>query len=190
MKLPAVLALAALVVAGSRSMAAQGAARPHGSLDSAQVRIGKAILILRDSLSLVDGAAQRLPRDLKTASDAALRSRAREISSRCAAAARSVTPARSFVAETPRPDPDPKQVRVQMVEGLALLKSQLDRCVLDFLGLAAPDRAEELRDYGIGRAERLQQSIRRYEVAVRPYFFAALGLTYLPDAGGAEPASK
>lgn len=178
MKLPAALALVAILLTGSRSVAAQGGAGPGATLDSAQIHLGKAILALRDSLNFVDGAAERLPRDLKTASDAALRARAREISSRCAAAARSAVPARAAVAESPRPNPDPKRTRAELVDALSVLKAQLDRCVIEFEGLTAPEKAQELRDYGIGRAEKVQTRIRRYEEAVRPFSLAALGFQY------------
>ncbi|HTS88474.1 MAG TPA: hypothetical protein VMG41_08290 [Gemmatimonadales bacterium] len=183
MKLPATTVLAGLLLAGGRSVAAAQSADPRPPrADSTQTRIGNTILILRDDLALVDAAAARMPRDRQTSSDAVLQARARTMASNCLAASRSAATARAVVEQTARPNPDPKRTRLRVLERLAALKEDLDRCARDFDGLTTSDKAEELRDYGIGRAARVQEAIRSYEAAVRPYFVAALGRVYSGDA--------
>ena len=59
------LLLGSLVCVGPAS--AQTVMRPDPPLDSARVAVRDALLILRDSLSTVDGAAARLQRDFRQA---------------------------------------------------------------------------------------------------------------------------
>jgi hypothetical protein len=154
--------------------------QPEPPLDSTQSVIQRAVHSLRDTLATVDAASARLSRDIRTTSDAALRARARVMSSSCAAAARTSAGTRSVVAGSDRPNPDPRHLRPGMEHALAELKGQLDRCAVEFQALAAPEKAQELRDYGIGRGLKVQQGIRRYELTVRPYFFVAVGRRYMP----------
>ena len=65
---------------------AQAVVRPAGPLGAAHVPVRDAMLVLRDSLMTVNGAAARLQRDFRETSDAALTSHARGIANACARA--------------------------------------------------------------------------------------------------------
>ncbi|HXI20376.1 MAG TPA: hypothetical protein VNH46_04790, partial [Gemmatimonadales bacterium] len=140
---------------------------------------------LRDSLLLVDAARARIARDLGGASDAALRSRARVMSERCQAASHSAVAARDSVSASELPVRDSLRARESLVRALERLGADLDHCATEFEGLSRPEQAEELRGYGIGKGERVSQSIRRYQPAVQNYFEVALGTRYMPSLRGA-----
>ena len=181
-----VFALATALVAGARALNAQAVVQPDPILDSTQSVIQRSVHALRDSLAFVQAASARIARDMRTTSDAVLRARAREMARGCAAASRSTTATRAVVVGAKRPEPDPRKLRPGMEQALDELKGQLDRCVVEFRGLATPLKAQELRDYGIGRGQKVEQAIRRYELGVRSYFFGATGVRYMPGQRGRE----
>lgn len=179
-------ALTMLLSVGVRALGAQTVVRPAPVLDSTQSVIQRSVHSLRDSLEAVQAASDRIARDIRTTSDAVLRARARQMAGGCSVASRASTATRAVVSGTNRPQPDPRKLRPGMEQALGELKAALDHCVVEFRGLATPPRAQELRDYGIGRAGRVQQAIRRYELAARSYFFGATGVRYLPGQRGRE----
>ena len=181
-----VFALAILLAAGARALDAQAVVQPDPILDSTQSVIQRSVHSLRDTLALVQAASARIARDIRTTSDAVLRARARQLAGDCTAASRTITGTRAVVVSANRPKPDPRKLRPGMEQALDELKAQLDRCVVEFRGLATPEKAQELRDYGIGRGQKIQQAIRRYELGVRSYFFGATGVRYLPGQRGHE----
>lgn len=181
MKLLKSLTLAALLTAAGRPLVAQADAPAQASLDSTQVTIQRTILVLRDSLRLVDAASASLARDRQTTSDASLRSRATVMSTRCAAASRTAAATKAIVVTTARPTPDPRALRSALQGALTELEAQLNRCTLEFKGLAAPEKAEELRGYGIGKGLKVQQGIRRYELVLAPYYVTVVGTPYMTE---------
>jgi hypothetical protein len=177
------LVLAALA-AGTRPAGAQ-AVFENPKLTPSQVALGRSLYRLRDSLLLVDAAAARIARDLKGASDIALRSRARLLRDRCARAATILPRVRLTVDSIALPAPDTAKTRPAFGRALTAVGAVLDVCRAQFDSLSMPEHHEVLRDYGIGRAARVQEGLRRYDTAVRPYFRGAVGTAYLPNSRGA-----
>lgn len=152
-------------------------------LDTVQIELRDELYRLRDTLTLVEAATARIARDLKTSSDQVLRSRARSVSERCQAAAGTVGPARALVTERARPEPDPRKSRVQLTRTLDTLEIKLRQCSTEFAGLATPARSQELRDYGVGRGDRLREVVRAVDRALSLYFATAIGTRYMPRGG-------
>jgi hypothetical protein len=186
-KTPRVVLLLVLILifAGTASLPAQMVVAPPPTLDSTQTAVRDALYRLRDSLQLVDAAASRLARDRSMSSDALLRSRAFRLSTRCAAASSALAPTRSVVTSSGLPASDPKSYRPAALRSLDSLEAGLKYCSTEFKRLLAPELSAELRDYGIGRGERVQGYIRRHEVAVGPYFEAVTGVRYEASRRGA-----
>lgn len=169
---------------GARPAAAQQIFKP-AVLDSVQQSIQRPLYALRDTLNLVDAAMSRLARDRRVTSDALLRARARLIAERCQAADPASSAAREAILKAGRPDPDKGKVLPTLTESLTQLKREMAACALEFKGLALPDSAERLRDYGVGRLPKIQGALRRYEMAVKPYFAVVIGDRYMPSTEGA-----
>ena len=74
-------------------------------------KIHGTLVTLRDSLLVVQTAGGRLERDLRSSSDAVLRSRARSISAACASSSRAAASAQQTVTASPEPAKDPKKTR-------------------------------------------------------------------------------
>ena len=89
------LFLLALMSAAPLALDAQGIVIPSSRLDGSRVRARDALLVLRDSLMTISGAAASLQRDFRRTSGAVLSARARELSSACARSARTIDPARA-----------------------------------------------------------------------------------------------
>ena len=80
------------------------------------------------------------------------------------------------VSRAGRPDPDPKGSRQRYLGALQQLRRQMDECDREFTRLATPESAGELRDYGIGKGQRVQQAIRVYDPEIMSYFHAVTGI--------------
>jgi len=160
------------------------------TLDSVQTVLRDAVYRLRDTLTLVDAATARIARDLRTASDPALRSRARAVADRCAVAVRMIPVTRDIIAANPRPVSDPRRAREQMDHALATLEGELKKCVTEFERLSGRGQEAELRGYGIGRGERVRTAVRAFQPAAESYFGAALGVRYRPKTDGSIPTSS
>ena len=78
------LGLLVLVTAVVHPLSAQTVIRPTPPLDSARAVLRDALLVMRDSLLTIDGAAARLQRDFRVASGPSLLSRARVMRDACA----------------------------------------------------------------------------------------------------------
>jgi hypothetical protein len=183
-KLPTLLALAA-VVAGARPADAQMVVQPQAKLNPTQTSVRNELYRLRDRLLPVGAALARLPRDMRTASDASLQSRARLVTQRCSGALAGLDSVRAIIAEQPLPDPDPQGVHQELLRAMDRLRGGLTQCVQEFRGLSEPARTQELRDYGIGRGQRIENTILEYEPTVQRYFRLALGIAYSPNVEGA-----
>jgi hypothetical protein len=177
------LVMLLLLATGSGSLSAQ-AVLDDPKLDSAQTVLRDALYRLRDTLTQVDAATARIARDIGTTSDQVLRSRAGVLSARCAAAAGSIPTTRAILEQRALPSPDPRKVRAQLDQALVELESQMSRCQTEFTGLAGKSRAAELRDYGVGRGERVRLAVRRIQPFMADYFASALGIRYLPNTRG------
>lgn len=184
-KTPLVALLLVLILAGTATLQAQTVVAPPPKLDSTQTAVRDALYRLRDSLQLVDAAASRLARDRSMSSDALLRSRAFHLSTRCSAASSALAPTRLVITSSGLPATDPKAYRPTALRSLDSLEAGLKYCSTEFKRLLATELGAELRDYGIGRGERVQRYIRKHDVAISPYFEAVTGGRYEASRRGA-----
>lgn len=184
MKVVSPLALAALVLSAA-SLPAQTVVQPDRKLTEQETVVRTSLYQLRDSLNAVEAASARIARDLQSASDAALRSRARVMAARCRAATSQLDSSRAVVGRGNVPAPDPKQQRGALDKALVQLRSTLTGCGTEFTGLTAPEKAQELRGYGIGRGQKVQAAIQDYRAVASLYFRAAFDQQYWPDTRGA-----
>lgn len=184
MKAISLLTLAALV-AGTRGLSAQMVVQPEAKLNETQTAVRASLYRLRDSLQLVEAASARIARDLAKSSDAVLRSRAHVMASRCQAAVVQTDSTREAVSLGALPSPDPRGTRAQLDKALGALRVKLEECVGQFNGLTTPEKAEELRGYGIGKGQRVQDAIQGYRPTASLYFRAAFNQQYFPTTRGA-----
>jgi len=183
-KYPQLIALAAMV-ASAVPVRAQIVVQPDPPLDSTQAVIHDALYLLRDSLQFVEAASSRFARDRDMSSDAVLRSRALTMADRCESVVRITDEVKAVVGRSARPDPDPKGDRPRYLGALENLRSRMQECSTEFTHLAKPEAAQELRDYGIGKGHRVDESIRAYDPEISRYFFVTTGRRYEPYMRGA-----
>ncbi len=179
------LLLGSLVWAGPVS--AQSVVRPDPPPDSARAAVRDAVLILRDSLNTIDGAAARLQRDFRQASGPSLLSRARVMREACARSERTVAPTRRAVLDVRLHEPLRIRHRSELVGAMDHLSGALARCEQDFAAMSRPGQGETVRGYGNDRAIRVQSALRRYENALRG-FLGVMGITVTPL--GANPRAS
>lgn len=184
MMLPRLVLVGAVLLAPC-SVTAQMVVQPEPKLEHPQLTVRDALYALRDSLTLVEAASARLARDLSTSSDQALSSRSRVISDRCQAALAQLRLSRDTVTTYALPQPDARKVRPALESVIRQLEVDLGNCVQEFSALSAPEKAVELRGYGIGRGQRVQQAIRPLVPVLQRYFSEGLGTAYRPSVRGA-----
>jgi hypothetical protein len=173
---------------GASPLTAQTVVRPQPTLDSARAAVRDALLVLRDSLVTIDGAAARLQRDYRQASGASLLSRARVMHDACGRSARTVPYAREAVLAAKLSDPTREKRRSELLGELDRLKSVLGRCEADFAALSRPDQAEAVRGYANHRAVQVQAALRKYEHSLRD-FFGVMGIRVFPPGANPRPAA-
>ena len=100
-------------------------------------------------------------------------------------AAKAIEPTRKVVTSAGLPLKDPRSIRPTLLHSLDSLTVGLKYCAAEFHRLQAPELAAELRDYGIGRGEKVQSYIRRHDSAVGPYFETVTGGRYEASRRGA-----
>ena len=179
------LLLLSLLGAAPLSLGAQAVVMPTAPLDAARTRVRDAMLVLRDSLMTINGAAARLQRDFRQTSGSVLTARAREVSGACARSVRTIGPTKDVVAAAQATNPVPVRSRDALVRSLDSLSSQLSRCATEFGAMAAPGKAEEVRGYGIRRSEPILKALDDYDRAADA-FFATWGIEVRPL--GARPS--
>jgi hypothetical protein len=177
-----------LVVLAARPVAAQTIIRPQPPLDSARAGLRDALLVLRDSLNGIDGAAARMQRDFQAASGPSLLSRARMIYQACARSGRTVPPTKQAVQSFQLTDSTKAKRRLQLLGAMDQLQVALTRCETEFAAMSKPDQAERVRGYGNDRAIRVQTSIRSYERVLRD-FLASLHIRVQPLGANPQPTS-
>jgi hypothetical protein len=160
--------------------------RPEPPLDSARAAVRDALLVLRDSLVTIDGAAARLQRDFRQASGASLLSRARVMHHACARSVRTVPPTRQAVVTAALSDPRRAKRRGELVSALDRLREVLIRCETDFAAMSRPGQAETVRGYANDRASRVQGALRKYEQTLRD-FFCVMGIRVTPLCASPRP---
>jgi hypothetical protein len=178
-----ILTAAALLIAPE--LRAQTVIRPEPPLDSARAVLRDALLVLRDSLGTIDGAAARLQRDYWTASGPALVARARSMRDACARSRRNVPPARKVVLAAELSERDKLARRRELVSALDTLTTVLDRCETEFASMSQDGQGERVRGYGNDRAVKVQRKLRGYE-RVMYSFLQLMRIRIRP--GGSVPA--
>jgi len=181
--------LSSLLLLGTlaaRPLAAQTVVVPDPPLDSARAALRDNLLVFRDTLNTVDGAAARLQRDFREASGASLISRARTMSQACARSVRTVPPTRHTVQSFKLTEPAKLKQRQDLLNSLDQLKEALVRCETEFAAMSQPDQAEQVRGYGNDKATRTLTAIHTYEMALRD-FFVTMGIRVEPLGAGSRP---
>jgi hypothetical protein len=176
----------AIVLAGMMGIspaAAQTVFRPPAPLDSARAALRDDLVILRDSLHMVDGAAARLQRDYRTASEASLLSRAGLMQEACARSSRTAPSTRLALLEFRLSDRQRLALRQQVVTALDSLHGALRRCDTQFTVMSQPGQGDSIRGYANNRAEQVQAAIRNYEQHLR-HFVGSLGIRIIPPGMG------
>lgn len=184
MKVAALFTLTAFAVSAP-AISAQTVLQPDPKLDQGQTIVRNSLYQLRDSLQLVEAASARIARDRAGASDAALRSRARVMADRCRAATTQLDSTRSVVGRGKLPNPDPGSVLPALDHALETLRGHLVDCAGQFTSLTAPEKAEELRGYGIGQGLKVQAAIQSYRPTAAHYFRITFKQQYWPITRGA-----
>jgi hypothetical protein len=167
---------------------AQTIMRPEPPLDSARAALRDALLVLRDSLNTVDGAAARLQRDFRQSSEASLLSRARSMREACARSIRTVGPTRrvlraAHLSEVPR-----ARRRGELIAALDRLKGVLSRCETEFAAMSGPGQGERVRGYANDRATPVLAALRKYEQTLRD-FFDVMKIRVMPLSSSPRPAA-
>jgi hypothetical protein len=181
--------LVILGVLSASSLPAQATVlQPEAPLDSARAALRDAVLVLRDSLITVDGAAARLQRDFRQTSGASLLSRARVMHDACARSARAVQPTREAILAAQLSEPQRVKRRRALVNALDRLRGALSRCEVDFAAMSRPGEGETVRGYAYARSQVVQGALRKYEESLRE-FMAAMGI-YISPAGSTPRASS
>lgn len=180
------LFLVGALALGAHDLSAQAAvlqADPELSPEKKAVEV--AIYRLRDTLNLVEAAGARFARDRQQVSDAALRSRARVIAERCRASVPISDSTQGTIKRQAQPTPDPRGLLKRIDKSIVEVRSKLEWCDKEFTRLAEPANAEELRGYGIGRAQQVSDLIQAYIGEAASYMRNALGARYVPITRGA-----
>jgi hypothetical protein len=182
------LLLASLAAAGFQPLAAQTVVRPAAPLDSARAELRDALVVFRDSLITVDGAAARLQRDFRLASAPSLLSRARTMRDACARSLQTVPTTRATLQAAKLTHPRRLQLRRELVIALDSLKDVLRYCETEFSAMSKPEQAEVVRGYGNDRATRVQAGLRSYERTLRG-FLQVMGIRVLPLGVPGSPSA-
>jgi hypothetical protein len=179
-----------LLLAGATPAAAQTPmVRPVPvPLDSNRAAVRDALVLLRDSLGMIDAAAARLQRDYREASPTALLVRARLIRDACAHSAGMVPTTRTSVLAAKISQPERIKHREELVAALDQLKKSLTVCQSEFAKMSQAGQAETVRGYGNPRATRVQASLRQYERTLNE-FLGVMGIRVVPPGAENHPAS-
>jgi hypothetical protein len=181
-----IMGVLALLIAPE--LPAQTVMRPAAPLDSARAALRDAVVVLRDSLVTIDGAAARLQRDYQSASGPALVARARSMRDACARSRRTVPPTRDAVQAAQLSDQKKLARQRELVTALDTLKTVLGRCETEFAGMSQEGQGERVRGYANDRAVKVQRSIRSYEHALQP-FLQMMGIRVLPAGSTRTPSA-
>jgi len=174
-RLAALLGLTAIL---AQPLSAQ-TQRPAPPLDSSLAVLRDALLVLRDTLVTIDGAAARLQRDYRVASGPSLLSRARVMHDACARSGRTVPPTRNTILAAKLSQPQQARRRQELVTALDQLKAAVSRCETEFDVMSQAGQAERVRGYANDRALQVLASLRSYDRTARN-FLAAMGIKVVP----------
>ena len=171
------------------ALGAQAVVTQTGPVSAASAQVRDAMLVLRDSLMAVNGAAARLQRDYRQTSDAALTWRAREIANACARSVRTLEPTRKVIAAADAEGAVRIRARTEVLGALNALAAEMGRCSDEFAAMAERGKAEEVRGYGNRRAEPILKALYDYDV-IASRFFKAWGMEVRPLGARPNPLSS
>lgn len=179
------LLTAGLLLAGADTLSAQAVYTPDPPLPPEHQVVADAIYRLRDSLNLIGAAGARLALDRQGTSDESLRSRATLLASRCRSAVPTADSTKAVVLRGAVPTPDPRGVMKRFDKAIADVRAKLVWCESEFTRLSDAKNAEELRGYGIGKAQQVNQASQAYVTESALYLKLAMNARYKPNTRGA-----
>ena len=141
---------------------------------------------VRDTLRLVSGKSAILMRDVRSATDAVLLSRARGLDAACTASLRHLDRSRTKLLESEMTRRAPAPRRTTLDRAIIELRAALTTCSAEFKGMSSPGKGEEMRARGVNIAAKSQLAIRNFENAAEPYLLS-LGIRVRPHGAGANP---
>jgi hypothetical protein len=180
-----VLLTAGLLVAVANTLSAQAVYAPDPALPPEHKVVADAIYQLRDSLNLIGAAGARLALDRQGTSDASLRSRATLLAGRCRTALPVADSTKAIVLRGAIPSPDPRGAVKRFDKAIADVRAKLAWCDSEFTRLTEAKNAEELRGYGIGKAQQVTQVTQLYVNESALYLKSAMNARYKPNTRGA-----
>lgn len=167
-------------------MAAQGGFIKPEVLDSASAAIHDSYVSVRDTIRAVSGKSSILQRDIRSASDAVLLSRARGLEAACSASLRHLDRSRSRILESELARRAPAPRRTAMDRALLELRATLTTCATEYKGMSRLDLMGLMKERGANLALKNQIAIREFEGAAEPYLLS-LGIQVRPHGAGANP---
>ena len=141
---------------------------------------------VRATLRVVSGKAAILQRDIRTATDAVLRSRARALDDACGASLSDLTRAQGRMLEPGMARRVPVPRRAALDRAFLELRSALTACGKEYKAMSGREKGEEMRARGVSIAAKTQVAIRNFEIAAEPYLLS-LGIRVRPHGAGANP---
>jgi hypothetical protein len=141
---------------------------------------------VRDTLRAVSGKSAILQRDVRSATDAVLLSRARGLEVACSASLRHVDRSRSRMLDSELARRAPAPRRTTLDRAFIELRATLSTCAAEYKGMSRWDRAEEMRARGVNLALKNQLAIRNFENAAEPYLLS-IGIRVRPYGAGSNP---
>lgn len=168
-------------------MAAQGGGfiKPE-VLEPAAIVMRDSYSSVRDTLRAVSGKSAILQRDVRSATDAVLLSRARGLESGCSASLRHLDRSRDLIlGSSGLGSRAPAPRRTVLDRSLIELRSALTTCATEYKGMSSWARVGEMRARGVNIASRNQIAIRNFEAAAEPYLLS-VGIKMRPYGSGAN----
>jgi hypothetical protein len=142
---------------------------------------------VRDTLRAVTGKSAILQRDLRTASDAVLLSRARSLDAACSASLRHLDRSQSNTTDNERGRRAPAPRRATLDRSFIELRAALSTCAAEYRGMSQADRpGQQMRERGVGIAIKTQLAIRNFEQAAESYLLS-VGIRVRPYGSGNNP---
>lgn len=140
---------------------------------------------VRDTLRAISGKSAILQRDVRSATDAVLLSRARGLESACTAALRHLDRSRDPMLGTDSGRRAPAPRRTALDRSLLELRAVLSTCTAEYKGMGSWARVGEMRARGVNIALRNQVGIRNFEGAAETYLLS-VGVKVRPYGSGAN----
>jgi hypothetical protein len=125
-------------------------------------------------------------RDVRSASDAVLLSRARGLETACSASLRHLDRSRAGILESERGRRAPAPRRTGFERAYLDVRATLATCAAEYKGMSRMDQAGQMREQGVSIALKNQLGIRAFEGAAESYLMS-LGIRVRPYGAGANP---